>query len=411
MSECITYLNLPKDLQPINELVVRNISTIGYDIAVSVHFTDSERIELVFPEKTFEMSIRDSIQHSCSSFQVIYCDGKVSNSHVKTKGSTGSYAFVGLSDNKGKHYDVWCNDGLKQAISYDSFNTQGADFFHEHLSWTLTLLLCRYAIEDVFFLANTLCSRHVSRETWLTEIGQPHVDILSKGEMTAIMGHDFVRLGMSERQLRIGLYLVVDTPELIEALLKRGVKTVQLRIKEPSIRLEKAIEKSVKLGNKYNAHVFINDHWELAIKHSAFGVHLGQEDVETANLKAIAEAGIALGLSTHSYYEVKRALQIRPSYIALGHVFPTTTKEMKSLPQGLVNLKSYNTLVSNLDGSIPTVAIGGIDTSNAGAVIQTGVDGYALVRAITQCADLDQRLYDFRSIEHAARNKGCDYVG
>ncbi|MFW7344331.1 thiamine phosphate synthase, partial [Pollutimonas sp. H1-120] len=83
----------------------------------------------------------------------------------------------------------------------------------------------------------------------------------------------------------------------------------------------------IELGRQYQAQVFINDYWPLALKHGAFGVHLGQEDLQTADLDALAEANIRLGLSTHGYFELLTALKIRPSYIALGHIFPTTTKQ------------------------------------------------------------------------------------
>ena len=113
-----------------------------------------------------------------------------------------------------------------------------------------------------------------------------------------------------------------------------GVTTIQLRIKNPDQDdLEQQIKKAIDLGRQHNAQVFINDYWQLAIKHGAFGVHLGQEDIEQSNLSQLNQAGICLGLSTHGYYELLRIVQISPSYIALGHIFPTTTKQMPSQPQ------------------------------------------------------------------------------
>ena len=100
--------------------------------------------------------------------------------------------------------------------------------------------------------------------------------------------------------------------------------------------MEQQIIRAIELGRQYQAQVFINDYWQLAIKHGAYGVHLGQEDIEESNLAQITRAGIRLGLSTHGYYELLRIVQIHPSYIALGHIFPTTTKQMPSKPQGLV---------------------------------------------------------------------------
>jgi thiamine-phosphate pyrophosphorylase len=164
-----------------------------------------------------------------------------------------------------------------------------------------------------------------------------------------------------------------------------GVKTVQLRRKtaEPG-ELQREIERSVAAGRKHDAQVFINDHWRAAIDAGAYGVHLGQEDVHTADLHALAAAGVRLGLSTHGYYEILTALHFRPSYIACGAVFATTTKTMPTAPQGLARLTRYLQL---LDGVVPTVAIGGISADVLPAVLATGARSAALVRAVTEAAD------------------------
>lgn len=183
---------------------------------------------------------------------------------------------------------------------------------------------------------------------------------------------------------RLGLYPVVDSVEWIERLLDAGVKTLQLRIKD---RREEEVEADVvaaiALGERYNARLFINDYWRLAIKHGAYGVHLGQEDMDVANLAAISEAGLRLGLSTHDNLEIDRALSAHPSYIALGHVFPTQTKQMPSAPQGLNKLAAH---IQTL-GEYSTVAIGGISIDRVPAVLATGVGSVAVVSAITQAPD------------------------
>jgi thiamine-phosphate pyrophosphorylase len=183
---------------------------------------------------------------------------------------------------------------------------------------------------------------------------------------------------------RLGLYPVVDSVEWIERLLDAGVRTIQLRIKDqPEEAVEPAIAQAIALGKRYHARLFINDYWRLAIKHHAYGVHLGQEDLDVANLKQINQAGLRLGISTHDDAELARARALRPSYIALGHIFPTQTKEMPSEPQGLVELKRH------LQGlaDIPTVAIGGISLARAPEVLATGVGSIAVVSAITQADD------------------------
>ena len=183
---------------------------------------------------------------------------------------------------------------------------------------------------------------------------------------------------------RLGLYPVVDSAQWIERLLDAGVRTLQLRIKDRrDEEVEADVVAAIALGRRYNARLFINDYWRLAIKHQAYGVHLGQEDLQATDLNAIRAAGLRLGVSTHDDMEIDVALAARPSYIALGHVFPTQTKQMPSAPQGLEQLARQ---VERL-ADYPTVAIGGISLARAPAVIATGVGSIAVVSAITQAAD------------------------
>lgn len=186
---------------------------------------------------------------------------------------------------------------------------------------------------------------------------------------------------------KLGLYPVVDSLEWIERLLKIGVSTIQLRIKDKQLDdIENDIIEAIKLGQKYSVKLFINDYWQLAIKHRAYGVHLGQEDMDVADLNAIKQAGLRLGISTHDEVELQRAKALGPSYIALGHIFPTTTKEMPSQPQGLKALKHQVEQTPDY----PTVAIGGISLERVPDVIATGVGSVALVSAITKSPDWQQ---------------------
>ena len=184
---------------------------------------------------------------------------------------------------------------------------------------------------------------------------------------------------------RLGLYPVLPSAEWVERVVGYGVKTVQLRRKtaEPAELVEE-IARCVAAGREHDAQVFINDHWQLALEAGAYGVHLGQEDLHKADLARLAAAGVRLGLSTHGYYEILTALHFRPSYIALGAVFPTTTKVMPTAPQGLTRLARY---VRLLDGVVPLVAIGGIDRQVLPQVLATGVGCAAVVRAVTEAAD------------------------
>ncbi len=184
----------------------------------------------------------------------------------------------------------------------------------------------------------------------------------------------------------LGLYPVVPDSQWVARVLQAGVRTVQLRLKDPHHpRLEDEVRAAIRLGLQYGAQVFINDHWELAIELGAFGVHLGQEDLERADLHAIRRAGLRLGISTHGYAELLRALALRPSYVALGHLFPTRTKDMPSRPQGLERLRRYQALADR--AGIPTTAIGGVKAHHLPAIRDCGVRSVAVVTAITEARD------------------------
>ncbi|MGO2011178.1 MAG: thiamine phosphate synthase [Pseudoalteromonas sp.] len=192
---------------------------------------------------------------------------------------------------------------------------------------------------------------------------------------------------------QLGLYAVVDTLDWLEKCLAQGIKTVQLRIKNGTENeLDEVIASAVTLGKKYDGNVYINDYWQLAIKHGAYGVHLGQEDLLKANLALIKESGLRLGLSTHGFYEMLRAHNYRPSYMAFGAIYPTTTKDMTGQIQGLEKLKHFVPLMQ----SYPTVAIGGIDLARTLEVAATGVGSVAVVRAITEADDYQQAIVDLQ---------------
>lgn len=183
---------------------------------------------------------------------------------------------------------------------------------------------------------------------------------------------------------RLGLYPVVNSLPWIVRMLDAGVTTLQLRIKDkPEDLVAADIEAAVLLGKRYGVRLFINDYWHLAILYGAYGVHLGQEDIHQADLHAICRAGLRLGISTHDDQEVVRALMCNPSYITIGHIFPTTTKQMPSAPQGLDNL---NRLVTRL-ADITTVAISGITLDNIDKVLASGVGSIAVASAITSSPD------------------------
>lgn len=185
----------------------------------------------------------------------------------------------------------------------------------------------------------------------------------------------------------IGLYAILPSVQSLRRALNAGIETAQLRIKSLSpngFELSAEIRHAIEIARNAGCRLYINDHWQDAIKFGAYGVHLGQEDLEKADLGAIAKAGLRLGISTHCYSEVSRALAVNPSYIAVGPIFPTTTKEMKFPPQGIHGFKYWREVIN-----YPLVAIGGIFLANAAGLLQAGADGVAVVRALEEADDYD----------------------
>ncbi len=178
----------------------------------------------------------------------------------------------------------------------------------------------------------------------------------------------------------LGLYAVLPDAQWVGRMVRAGVPTVQLRFKsDDAAAIRREVRAAVQAVQGTGALLFINDHWQIAIDEGAYGVHLGQEDMDDAPIDQIRAAGLRLGLSTHGYAEMLRADAASPSYIALGAVFPTTLKRMQTAPQGTGRLYAYAKLMHHY----PLVAIGGIDEAQFPVVMQSGVGSIAVVRAIT----------------------------
>lgn len=206
----------------------------------------------------------------------------------------------------------------------------------------------------------------------------------------------------SLKNQRLDLYPVVDSAKWLERLLTLGISTIQLRVKDLKDKeLENEIVAATKIAKQYNVKLFINDYWQLAIKHGAFGVHLGQEDLDDADIAAISKAGLHLGISTHCFYEVARAHAIQPSYLACGPVYHTDSKQMPWIPHGIGNLGYWNSLMQ----SYPWVAIGGINTDRIAEVASTGVSGIAMISAITKAQKPEQTATNMMQLIEQHRPK------
>ncbi len=184
---------------------------------------------------------------------------------------------------------------------------------------------------------------------------------------------------------QLGIYPVVDSVAWLEKCFAEGIRTIQLRLKtEDKPFAQTEINKAVAIAEKYSdSRLFINDHWQQAVNAGAYGVHLGQEDLFQADLEAIAKAGLRLGISTHSYWELARALTVNPSYIALGPIYQTDSKLMPWQPQGHDKILEWLQIL----GETPLVAIGGIDAPRARSLKNTGVGSVAMISAITRADD------------------------
>ncbi|MBY5376189.1 thiamine phosphate synthase [Rhizobium leguminosarum] len=174
-------------------------------------------------------------------------------------------------------------------------------------------------------------------------------------------------------------YLIVDSAEWIARLVPLGVKLVQLRIKDrPETELRAEIRRAIAVCAKHQSQLVVNDHWRLAIEEGCGFVHLGQEDLATADLDAIRASGLKLGLSTHDERELETALAARPDYIALGPVYTTILKQMKWAPQGLTRLSEWKSRI----GDLPLVAIGGLNVERIEDALAHGADSVAVVTDI-----------------------------
>jgi thiamine-phosphate pyrophosphorylase len=185
----------------------------------------------------------------------------------------------------------------------------------------------------------------------------------------------------------LGLYAVLPDAAWVGRMARAGVPTVQLRFKSTdSTAIAQEIHAAVAAVRGTGALLFINDHWRAAIAAGAYGIHLGQEDLDAltpSELQALRDSGLRLGVSTHGYAEMVRADAVGPSYIAMGAVFPTTLKKMATAPQGVGRLGAYARLLRHY----PQVAIGGIGAEQFAQVRATGVGSIAVVRALVTAPD------------------------
>ncbi len=257
-------------------------------------------------------------------------------------------------------------------------------------------LAAGYNVTDAVTLAKTYVTYGIEVPDLKSEGARPpvghHEDFLQPEYIPAVRENHFpVYKGEPFRACpdNLGFYVVLDSSEWIERCAKCGVKTLQLRIKDPARPdLYDEVVRAVAIAREYGVRLYINDYYDLAIKAGAYGVHMGMDDLKDKDMDIIRASGLRLGVSTTGPYEIMKALSLKPSYVALGHIFPTNTKEMVSKPQGLWKLSREIALLNKL--KMPYTTIGGINLENARQLLAIGVKSVAVVSAITKAPDVKE---------------------
>ena len=194
------------------------------------------------------------------------------------------------------------------------------------------------------------------------------------------------------------VYPIIDSAAWLPRLAPQGVRLVQLRIKGAA---EQAVRAQIETAQAYcraaRVQLVVNDHWRLALAAGCDFVHLGQGDLDTADLPALRAARVRLGISTHDDSELERALALRPHYVALGPIYPTLLKAMPWRPQGLPRIGEWKRRI----GSIPLVAIGGITLERLAGVFAAGADVAAVVTDIVRAADPEARVRQWLAVAGA----------
>jgi thiamine-phosphate pyrophosphorylase len=187
-------------------------------------------------------------------------------------------------------------------------------------------------------------------------------------------------------------YPIVDSAAWVERLIGAGARLIQLRIKDKGeTAVVRETREALKICAAAGATLVVNDHWRIAIGEGAPFVHLGQGDLDGADIAAVRKAGVKLGVSTHDEAELRRALARHPDYVALGPIYPTILKVMAFGPQGLDRIGEWKRRI----GAIPLVAIGGLTVERAKLCLAAGADVVSVVTDITLNADPEARAKEW----------------
>ncbi len=187
-------------------------------------------------------------------------------------------------------------------------------------------------------------------------------------------------------------YPIVDSADWVARLVGVGAKFVQLRVKDrDEAKVAEETRAALAVCAKAGATLVVNDYWRIAIDEGAPWVHLGQGDLDGADIPAIRRANLRLGVSTHDEAELARALELGPDYVALGPIYPTILKAMAFAPQGLARIGDWKARI----GRVPLVAIGGLTVERAKLCLAAGADVVSVVTDITLNADPEARAREW----------------
>ncbi len=203
------------------------------------------------------------------------------------------------------------------------------------------------------------------------------------------------------------LYAIMDATLLkaseltiAEMLAESGVELIQYRNKQASSR--RLFETSRDLVNRLHplgVRLVVNDRADVAALAGAGGVHVGQEDLGVEEARAICGGRCWVGTSTHTLEQVRAAEKTSADYLAVGPIFPTTTKEKPEAVVGIGFVREARSLTRK-----PLVAIGGITLERAEAVLRAGADAVAVASDLLGVPDPAARAREY--LELAARLAG-----
>jgi thiamine-phosphate pyrophosphorylase len=188
------------------------------------------------------------------------------------------------------------------------------------------------------------------------------------------------------------VYPIVASAEWVGRLLPLGVRLIQLRMKVGSAaEYRDEIRKAKALCAHADAQLIVNDHWRLTLDEGCDFVHLGQGDLDGADVPTLRKAGVRIGISTHDHSELERALALEPDYVALGPIYPTFLKVMPWSPQGLGRITEWKRRI----GPVPLVAIGGLTVERLPGVFAAGANAAAVVSDIVQNCNPEARTREW----------------